>query len=45
MENDAEEGCWRNKTVSEEKKMDLPCMSVKDIAHLLVFTDTSLKCT
>lgn len=44
MENDAEEDCWGNKTVSE-KKMDLPCMSVKDLAYLLVCTDISLKCT
>lgn len=44
-ENDAEEDCWGNKTVSEEKITDLPCMSVKDLAHLLVCTDTSFKCT
>lgn len=34
MENDAEEDCWGNKAVSEETKTDLPCMSVKDLAHL-----------
>lgn len=45
MENEAEEDCWGNKAVSEEKKTDLSCMSVKDRAYLLVCTGTSFECT